>query len=148
MYHAIILEDLLDLLHAGRCAGRGRCLAAATEAAVAGAMPGGCLRWLQAMTHPDGEIAFFNDAAIGIAPNLAALTAYAGALGIAAEESPRIGNPGQRRLLPDSGYLRAEAGAAVLPGWTWRRWAPITCRAMRMPTRCRSSCRSGRSGWW
>ena len=111
MYHAIILEDLLDLIQ----------LALRWPWVIeAGAEPawrrdaGRMLDWLQAMTHPDGEIAFFNDAAIGIAPNLAALTAYAGAFGIAAEESPRIGNPSQRRLLPESGYLRAEAGVAVL----------------------------------
>jgi uncharacterized heparinase superfamily protein len=111
MYHAIILEDLLDLVQLALL--WPGVIEATTEAAWrrdAGRM----LDWLQAMTHPDGEIAFFNDAAIGIAPNLAALTVYAGALGIAAEESPRIGNPGRRRLLPGSGYLRAEAGAAVL----------------------------------
>lgn len=111
MYHAIILEDLLDLIQlALRWPGG---VEADTEAAWrhdARRMLG----WLTAMTHPDGEIALFNDAAIGIAPNLAALTAYASVLGIAAEESPRIGNPGQRRLLPDSGYLRAEADEAVL----------------------------------
>jgi uncharacterized heparinase superfamily protein len=111
MYHAIILEDLLDLIQLALR------LPGVIEAATAAAWRRDAVRmlgWLATMTHPDGEIAFFNDAAIGIAPNLAALTAYAGSLGIAAEESPRIGNPGQRRLLPESGYLRAEAGAAVL----------------------------------
>lgn len=107
MYHAIILEDLLDLIQlALRWPG---VIEAATEAAWrrdAGRM----LDWLQAMTHPDGEIAFFNDAASGIAPNLAALAAYAGALGIVAEDLPSR----RRRLLPDSGYLRADLGEAVL----------------------------------
>ena len=28
------------------------------------------IHWLDIMTHPDGEISFFNDAAIGIAPEL------------------------------------------------------------------------------
>jgi uncharacterized heparinase superfamily protein len=111
MYHAIILEDLLDLVQLALL------WPGVIEAATVAAWrrdAGRMLDWLQAMTHPDGEIAFFNDAAIGIAPNLAALTVYASALGVVVEESPRIGNPGRRRLLPDSGYLRAEAGAAVL----------------------------------
>jgi uncharacterized heparinase superfamily protein len=107
MYHAIILEDLLDLIQlALRWPG---VIDADTEAAWrhdARRM----LRWLAGMSHPDGEIALFNDAAFGIAPNLAALTAYAGALGIAAVGSPSR----RRRLFPDSGYLRAEVGEATL----------------------------------
>lgn len=107
MYHAIILEDLLDLIQlALRWPG---VIETDTETAwrrYALSM----LDWLAAMTHPDGEIAFFNDAAIGIAPNLAVLAEYAGALGIAAGGSPSR----RRRLLPASGYLRAEVGEAVL----------------------------------
>ena len=30
------------------------------------------LEWLAGMTHPDGELAFFNDAAASIAPNFGA----------------------------------------------------------------------------
>ena len=107
MYHAIILEDLLDLIQLAL-----RWPGVIDAGTVAGwrQTAGRMLGWLAAMTHPDGEIAFFNDAAIGIAPSLAALTAYASALRITAEESPSR----QRRLLPDSGYLRTEAGDAVL----------------------------------
>ena len=107
MYHAIILEDLLDMIQLAL-----RWPGVIDAATVAGWRQSAArmLAWLTAMTHPDGEIAFFNDAAFGIAPNLAALTAYASVLGIAAEESPSR----QRRLLPDSGYLRAETDEAVL----------------------------------
>ena len=35
------------------------------------------LNWLATMTHPDGEISFFNDAAFGIAPKLADVVRYA-----------------------------------------------------------------------
>ena len=35
------------------------------------------INWLIDMTHPDGKISFFNDAAFGIAPNTEALIAYA-----------------------------------------------------------------------
>ena len=33
--------------------------------------------WLETMTHPDGDIAFFNDAGLGIASNLVELKKYA-----------------------------------------------------------------------
>ncbi len=61
------------------------------------------LEWLSAMTHPDGEISFFNDAAFGIAPGLADLTSYAHSLGIAVVQagSPKIL---RGRLLQESGF--------------------------------------------
>lgn len=79
MYHAILLEDMLDLLTladlypgvldqnvVGLCAEK-------VPAMVA---------WLSEMSHPDGEISFFNDAAFGIAPNLKKLReGFAGRLG-------------------------------------------------------------------
>ncbi len=107
MYHAIVLEDVLDLLQlAQRFPGAvdASHVAAWREAAAR------MLRWLQAMTHPDGEISFFNDAALGIAPNLAALAAYARLLGVAVDESPLDAVT----ALPDSGYVRLEMGPAVL----------------------------------
>jgi uncharacterized heparinase superfamily protein len=80
MYHAIILEDVLDLINVSR------------------AFPGHVSsdhvnhwcnaadrmrRWIACMTHPDGEIAFFNDAAFGIAPERSAIEDYGGRLGLA-----------------------------------------------------------------
>jgi uncharacterized heparinase superfamily protein len=64
------------------------------------------LAWLAAMIHPDGRIAFFNDAAFGIAAEPAALAEYAATLGVAPAPS---GAP----WLRDSGYVRLEAGEAV-----------------------------------
>jgi uncharacterized heparinase superfamily protein len=107
MYHAIVLEDVLDLLQlAQRFPG-------AIDAADAAAWRDAArrmLHWLRAMTHPDGEIALFNDAAFGIAPNLAALVVYARELGVAVDERPLD----VVTTLPDSGYVRLEAGPAVL----------------------------------
>lgn len=40
------------------------------------------LRWLKAMSHPDGKISFFNDATFGIAPAVEDLERYATALGL------------------------------------------------------------------
>lgn len=111
MYHATLLEDLLDLVQLGdRYPGviAPDALAAWRETAVR------MLRWLRVMTHPDGEIAFFNDAAFGIAASLAALEDYARrvlALPLARDErddEPRID------VLPDSGYVRLHSGTAVL----------------------------------
>ena len=106
MYHAIILEDLLDLLNLAR------------------AFPGvisqhlviqweGVIQrmrhWLAAMIHPDGGISFFNDAAFGITPDHAALEAYAERLGLPNSDSVVEG----MLMLHESGYVRIARGAAV-----------------------------------
>lgn len=107
MYHAIVLEDVLDLLQlAERFPGAIDAADAAAWREAAARM----LRWLRVMTHPDGEIALFNDAAFGIAPNLATLTTYARLLGVAADERALDAVT----ALPESGYVRLEAGPAVL----------------------------------
>lgn len=79
MYHAIFLEDVLDLINAANCwTGIVSEVHVATWRETAGRMLG----WLAAMTHPDGEIALFNDAAFGVAPDMAELIAYAERLGV------------------------------------------------------------------
>jgi uncharacterized heparinase superfamily protein len=99
MYQAIILEDLLDLLN----------LAAAYPELMREAeieawrhVIQRMRRWLAVMCHPDGEIAFFNDAAFGIASTPADIEAYASRLGLplAPLESGRVFH------LADSGYVR------------------------------------------
>ena len=109
MYHALALEDMLDLwnaLQAHRDA-----LPAPVAAWIDGerARIGAMRAWLQAMTHPDGEIALFNDAAIGVAPSPSELDAYARRLGFAALQAPTDG----LTRLADSGYLRVQHGAMV-----------------------------------
>ncbi len=103
MYHAIFVEDLLDLLALDRCwpglAGRAR--VERWRSAVVR-----MLAWLRAMSHPDGEIAFFNDAASGIAPRPAVLDDWATRLGLDALPSPVAG----LIVLEDSGYARLQAG--------------------------------------
>lgn len=106
MYHALILDDLLDLLN--------------LAAAFPGVLPdrqvaewqeavGRMRAWLAAMTHPDGGIAFFNDAAFGIAPEPAAIEAYAERLDLGGGAPPGDGIT----TLPDSGYVRVQARAFV-----------------------------------
>ncbi|WP_453960826.1 heparinase II/III family protein [Amorphus suaedae] len=109
MYHALILEDLLDLLNiAAAFPGVVPEAAVATWREASGRMR----TWLAAMSHPDGQIAFFNDAALGIAPPPAALEAYAERLGLPPSPAP---SDGMTRLA-DSGYLRVAGPdyAAVL----------------------------------
>lgn len=108
MYHLLILEDLLDVLnvlaHAVPDAP-----GAGTRRVAWAARAGGMLAWARALRHPDGEIAFFNDAALGIAPSSAAIEAYAAALGVSA---PPAGD-GALVHLASSGYVRLAAGDAV-----------------------------------
>lgn len=106
MYHAIMCEDLLDLVNIARCYPSGipeATVGAWTDTAAR------MLQWLQAMTHPDGNIVQFNDAAFGIAPTTAQLCRYAGAAGVG------IVPPTGRLLhLAETGYVRMEQGPAVV----------------------------------
>lgn len=108
MYHALAFEDLMDLMNMSMAYPEtfglwARHIAGWQDKLVSMAT------WLRTMCHPDGEIAFFNDAAIGIAPCPAALFGYAERLGIDR-------TPSQQDLvkLEDSGYIRVSLGDAVL----------------------------------
>src|SRR5690606_15320930 len=68
------------------------------------------LHWLRVMTHPDGDIALFNDAALGIAPPLAALEAYADLVGVSRDSTELA----SLEALAESGYVRLTVGPAVL----------------------------------
>jgi len=103
MYHALAVEDMLDLVNIARAFGRD------DLAEAWGARVPSMLRWLVAMTQPDGDLAFFNDTAIGIAPTMDRLRAYARGLGFSAPPSlPDLLH------LPDSGYVRLTRGPAVV----------------------------------
>ena len=105
MYHALALEDLLDL--ANMIAAYAEPSLGEIDAKVR-AKAKAARRWLATMSHPDGKIAFFNDAAFSIAPANEELDDYADRLDIAAET-------GHVELihLPASGYIRMEKGPVV-----------------------------------
>lgn len=105
LYHAIVCEDLLDLLDLAR-AFPGPLATAAVRWRQTAARMGA---WLLALCHPDGEIALFNDAAFGVAPTPAALAAYARRLGLPPWPAPADG----LTHLAASGYLRLQRGPAV-----------------------------------
>jgi uncharacterized heparinase superfamily protein len=114
MYHALVLEQLLEVLNVWR---------AFPDAAPP---PGGAdrrtledtarrmLAWLGAVVHPDGDLAFFNDSTLGVAPPLGELSAFASRLGIEPEPAPA----GPVVALPDSGYFRLTSadGRTILIG--------------------------------
>lgn len=106
MYHALAIEDVLDLLNILRASGihAQLPLIEALESKV-----GPMLEWLAAMSHPDDGIAFFNDAAFGIAPHNADLRDYAERLGFART----IAQSGITLLEP-SGYARMSSGPVVV----------------------------------
>jgi uncharacterized heparinase superfamily protein len=111
MYHAIFVEDLLDIVNlaSGPEAGKRAAAAAACMALVREPLPR-MLDWLRTMTHPDGQIALFNDAAFGIARPYAALANYARRLGIAESATP----PSRPLTALDAaGYVRVERGDYV-----------------------------------
>ncbi|HEX2255865.1 MAG TPA: alginate lyase family protein [Afifellaceae bacterium] len=101
MYHAIVLEDLLDLVNLARAFPE-----TVPEAMVASWRTAAerMRLWLAAMIHPDGDIAIFNDAAFGVAPRRDDLDAYADRLGLG--PAPSVG-PGVTHL-EASGYVRVE----------------------------------------
>ncbi|NNE22931.1 MAG: alginate lyase family protein [Rhizobiales bacterium] len=104
MYHAIILEDLLDVVNLLRAHGRtGEPVIKDISATIAR-----MLSWLDVMVHPDGEIGFFNDAAFGVAGAPCAIRDYAGRLGFSHQQAAAA------RLvhLHGSGYARIQAGPA------------------------------------
>jgi uncharacterized heparinase superfamily protein len=108
MYHALALEDLLDLINLVGAR-------APADSPARGLAPrlrelaSSMLHWLRCMTHPDGGLGLFNDCADGIAPGAAELERYATVLGISSPPpSPNLTH------LADSGYIRASRGPAVL----------------------------------
>ncbi|MCG8591819.1 MAG: heparinase II/III family protein [Proteobacteria bacterium] len=105
MYHALLLENVLDLLQLAR-ARRARApgsLVFSLERAAA-RMLGALAIW----THPDGEIALLGDAAFEIAHPPELLLAYAERLGV----EPRA--PETAGLLKEAGFARLAAGPFTL----------------------------------
>jgi uncharacterized heparinase superfamily protein len=81
-YHAVVLEQLLDVLNLWDVLPEGvpREWRDARHRLEGKAVA--MLEWLDAMTHPDGAPAFFNDTTFGAAPTLDALVDYARKLGL------------------------------------------------------------------
>jgi uncharacterized heparinase superfamily protein len=140
MYHSIVLEDVLDLLNLG--------------AAYAGVVPAldeqrwrdtaqQMRRWLASMCHPDGAIAFFNEAALGTAAHPNDIDAYAGRCGLAPVTAPA--QPVHHNI--DSGYIRLTQGDCVVL-LDVAALGPTDLPDMLIPTRCRSRCPLDENDLW
>lgn len=117
MYHAIFLEDLLDIINIHQVYEK-----KLPENIISKVIQ--MIEWLKYMSHPDGEIAFFNDSTLGVASKLSELENYTNRLNISYPAS----QDNQLKYLKDSGYIRincedlaiiadvAEIGPSYIPG--------------------------------
>ena len=103
MYHAIFLEDLLDLVNVHKSYYKSPPHNLEKKVIQ-------MLEWLKVMCHPDSQIAFFNDSTLGIAPSFAELLSYSDRLGIVFK------NHQVKRIthLEESGYIRVESKNMVM----------------------------------
>jgi uncharacterized heparinase superfamily protein len=107
MYHAVVVEDFLDLVQLSLVFPGSLAPELADELRRTVTR---MLRWLHVMSHPDGQISFFNDAAFGIAASYAELARYARQLGVDVDDRPLT----PVEVLPASGYVRLETPRATV----------------------------------
>jgi uncharacterized heparinase superfamily protein len=106
MYHTLVLEDMLDLYNVFN-AYQG-CVSESIRRSYQDFIER-MRRWLSVMCHPDGEISFFNDAAIGVAPSPVEIDAYALRLGLMALDTLAD----DVTHLAASGHVRVQRGSLV-----------------------------------
>lgn len=98
-YHCLVLEDLLDCVNLLKIYGK-----------VIPVKWSNCiykmLQWLEVMSHPDGDIALFNDATLKTTPSPAKLIEYANLLGYT------FTSPKGSHFLKTSGYARLQRNKA------------------------------------
>lgn len=123
MYHAIVLEDILDVLNIFNCF-RNRLVLFETFnlenrlVFIAQKM----LIWLKSMSHPDGKISFFNDACFNIAPSNSEILSYAlrqNIKSLTKQDFYYFKSSGYVSVRKGKGFLIkdiAEIGSSYLPG--------------------------------
>ncbi len=77
MYHALALEDILDLINITKCFSERFNSEQSKQVSSWNGVAEKMHFWLDSMCHPDGEISFFNDSAFDVAPDKSELDAYA-----------------------------------------------------------------------
>lgn len=110
MYHALALEDVLDLLNAARWLAPPDWADRMRHALQPRTIT--MLSWLRRMTHPDGDWTRFNDCAQDIAPRLEQLERYARSLAVDGTAAADAAAEGITLLQP-SGYVHVRRGAAM-----------------------------------
>ncbi|MFN3747573.1 MAG: heparinase II/III family protein [Sphingorhabdus sp.] len=109
MYHALGLEDILDLINLANT------YPSLIEPALANTwrnISEKMYNWLDAMTHPDGEIAMFNDAAQDVALKTDELQQFAEQLGVFLRDVGSARTANGVTHLHESGYVRLEMSDA------------------------------------
>lgn len=106
MYHEILLWDLLELIELAQTSRHPSLIERVVSWKKTAEK---AIYWLQCMVHPDGEISFFNDAAIGIAASPEQIYSYGKKLGL----NPAKTN-NQFIVFPESGYSRINQKGHVL----------------------------------
>lgn len=112
MYHAILLEDLLDIINLNQSLPTS-VFNSKTETSSLIAYANLMYRWLGEMTHPDGEISYFNDSVMGIAPNLKQLKKYMSRLDLL-DKKARLPHSVSQKTSNASGYYSWMIGDAKL----------------------------------
>jgi len=99
MYHNTILTDMLDLINLATAYQHPELQ---SRVNVWQKLVKRMLSWMNIMTHANGEVSFFNDSAIGIAPTASKLNDYAEKLGFTAAQ------PSEQAVtyLKNSGYIK------------------------------------------
>ena len=110
MYHAIILEDILDTLNICQAYPE-KCDTSFNQLLQVTAQ--NMLAAYQSLIHPDGQISFFNDAAFGVCATYSQLSAYAQSLGLETTFQHSINSHEKSQdliltHLKDAGYIRLE----------------------------------------
>ncbi len=126
MYHSILLMDLLELISLAKASDIDA-LENRVDSWINIALKS--LSWMDIMQHPDGEIAFFNDASFGIAPPNSVVEKYASEIIPSFHASRNIQSTMLKQIyLKYSGYTivqnnvykalldTAKIGASYLPG--------------------------------
>jgi len=103
MYHSIFLEGLLDIINIHQ-------VYAKSIPFYIDKMATNMLSWLKYMCHPDNNISFFNDSALGVAPTLNELYIYAKHLNVVYNDKIING----LKHLNNSGYIRYSGKDVVL----------------------------------
>lgn len=114
MYHRIMVWDLLDMFSIGKEVSDFEDI----NREIGKLLPK-AIKWMRALSHPDSQVAFFNDSAIGIAPEMDLVLQFAEKLEIPFESVESGVYSGYSVATIDDVWLicdTAEVGAAIQPG--------------------------------
>ena len=99
MYHSLFLEDLLDLIYLNNLKKYVDDKTLNNWKSIVIKM----LDWLNKMTHPDGDISYFNDSTLGVSHKYIDLKKYAELIGLKTNS-----NISSLNYLENSGYVRIQ----------------------------------------